>query len=155
MSPFRSVQKSRGKNVTTEEATTADKAEGTTEDSETTGETTDDKAEGTTEDSETTGETTGDKAEGTTEVGPASRNTTTGRARNATTQTLHDEQCVTDAKNHVLLEVEVANVETIAINTTDGRVDGTTEDSETIEADNGNSVAPSTTTIGRARSATT
>ena len=161
MSPFRSVQKSRGKNVTTEEATTADKAEGTTEDSETTGETTDDKAEGTTEDSETTGETTGDKAEGTTEdsetteVGPASRNTTTGRARNATTQTLHDEQCVTDAKNHVLLEVEVANVETIAINTTDGRVDGTTEGSETIEVDNGNSVAPSTTTIGRARSATT
>ena len=124
MSPFRSVQKSRGKNAATG-GTTADKAEGTTEDSETT------------------------------EVGPASRNTTTGRARNATTQTLHDEQCVTDAKNHVLLEVEGANVETIAINTTDGRVDGTTEDSETIEVDNGNSVAPSTTTIGRARSATT
>ena len=31
----------------------------------------------------------------------------------------------------------------------------TTEGSETIEVDNGNSVAPSTTTIGRARSATT
>ncbi len=95
MSPFRSVQKSRGKNVTTEEATTADKAEGTTEDSETTGGTTADKAEGTTEGSETTGETTADK------------------------------------------------------------VDGATEGSEPIEVDKGNSVAPSTTTIGRARSATT
>ena len=102
MSPFRSVQKSRGKNVTTEEATTADKAEGTTEDSETTGETTADKAEGTTEDSETT-----------------------------------------------------ETVEADAINTTEGRVDGITEGSETIEVDNGNSVAPSTTTIGRARSVTT
>ena len=95
MSPFQYVQKSRGKNATTEEATTADKAEGTTVDSETTGETTADKAEGKTVDSETTGETTADKAE------------------------------------------------------------GTTEGSETIEVDNGNSVAPSTTTIGHARSATT
>jgi hypothetical protein len=94
VSPFRCVQKSRGKNAATG-GTTADKAEGTTEDSETTGGTTADKAEGTTEGSETTGETTADK------------------------------------------------------------VDGATEGSEPIEVDKGNSVAPSTTTIGRARSATT
>ena len=121
----------------------------TTEDSETTGEaTTDGKVDVTTEGSETT------------EVVPANRNTMTGHARSARTQTLHDEQCVTDAKNHVRLEVEVANVETTATitteeATTDDRAVETTVDTKTIEVDNANSVAPSTTTIGHAQSATT
>ena len=134
---------------TTGEATTADKVDETTEDSETTGEaTTDGKVDVTTEGSETT------------EVVPANRNTMTGHARSARTQTLHDEQCVTDAKNHVRLEVEVANVETTATitteeATTDDRAVETTVDTKTIEVDNANSVAPSTTTIGHAQSATT
>ena len=94
----------------------------TTEDSETTEEaTTADRVDATTEGSETT------------EVVPANKNTMTGHARSARTQTLHDERCVTDAKNHVLLEVEVANVETIATITTEGvatddKADETTED---------------------------
>ena len=76
----------------------------------------------------------------------------TGHAQNATTQTLHDEQCVTGAKNHVLLEVEVASVETIATSTTG---EATTEEEMTNEGDNANSVAPSTITIGHAQNATT
>ena len=134
---------------TTGEATTAVRVDATTEGSETTGEaTTAGKVDATTEGSETT------------EVVPANKNTMTGHARSAKTQTLHDEQCVTDAKNHVLLEAEVANVETIATITTeeaatDDRAVETTVDTKTIEADNANSVAPSTTTIGHARSVTT
>jgi len=128
---------------------TDDKADEITEDSETTEEaTTDDKVDATTEGSETT------------EAVPDNRNTTIGHAQSATTQTLHDEPYVTDAKNLVLLEVEVANVETIATNTTEGgatddRAVETTVDTKTIEVDNGNSVALSTITIGHARSATT
>ena len=115
---------------TTEEATTAGRVDETTEGSETT------------------------------EVVPANKNTMTGHARSARTQTLHDERCVTDAKNHVLLEVEVANVETIATITTEGvatddKADATTVDTKSIEVDNANSVAPSTITIGHAQSATT
>jgi len=121
----------------------------TTEGSETTEEaTTDDKVDATTEGSETT------------EAVPDNRNTTIGHAQSATTQTLHDEPYVTDAKNLALLEVEVENVETIATNTTEGvatddKAVETTVDTKTIEVDNGNSVAPSTITIGHARSATT
>ena len=134
---------------TTETVATADKVDTTTEGSETT-ETvaTAGKVDATTEGSETT------------EVVPANRNTMTGHARSAKTQTLHDEQCVTDAKNHVQLEVEVANAETIATitteeATTDDRAVETTVDTKTIEVDNANSLEPSTTTIGHARSATT
>ena len=134
---------------TTETGATAVRVDATTEGSETTGEaTTAGKVDATTEGSETT------------EVVPANRNTMTGHARSAKTQTLHDEQCVTDAKNHVLLEAEAANVETIATitteeATTDDRAVETTVDTKTIEADNANRVAPSTTTIGHARSVTT
>ena len=134
---------------TTEEVTTAGKVDETTEGSETTEEaTTAGKVDETTEGSETT------------EVVPANKNTMTGHARSARTQTLHDEQCVTDAKNLVLLEPEVANVETIATITTEGvatddKADATTVDTKTIEVDNANSVAPSTITIGHAQSATT
>ena len=114
---------------------TDDRADETIEGSETTGEaTTDDKADETTEGSETT------------EVDLANRNTTTGHAQSATTQTLHAEPCATGAKNHVLLEVEEANVEAMA--------DRTIEEAMTTEVDNGSSVAPSTTTIGHVQSAT-
>jgi hypothetical protein len=73
---------------------------------------------------------------------------------------LHDEPYAIDAKNLVLLEVEVASAETIATNTTEGgatadRVGETTADTKTIEVGNGNSVAPSTITIGHVRSVTT
>ena len=73
---------------------------------------------------------------------------------------MHDEPYAIDAKNLVLLEVEVASAETIATNTTEGgatadRVGETTADTKTIEVGNGNSVAPSTTTIGHVRSVTT
>ena len=120
---------------TTETATTDDRADETIEGSETTEEaTTDDKADETIEDSETT------------EVDLANRNTTTGHAQSATTQTLHAEPCATGAKNHVLLEVEEANVEAMA--------DRTIEEAMTTEVDNGSSVAPSMTTIGHVQSAT-
>ena len=126
---------------TTGEATTDGKVDATTEGSETTEKaTTDGKVDATTDTSETTG------------VVLANRNTMTGHAQNATTQTLHDEQCVTGAKNHVLLEVEVASVETIATSTTG---EATTEEEMTNEGDNANSVAPSTITIGHAQNATT
>ena len=95
---------------------------------------TDDKADETIEDSETT------------EVDLANRNTTTGHAQSATTQTLHAEPCATGAKNHVLLEAEEANVETMA--------DSTIDEAMTTEVDNGSNVAPSTTTIGHVQSAT-
>ena len=73
---------------------------------------------------------------------------------------MHDEPYAIDAKNLVLLEVEVASAETIATNTTEGgatadRVGETTADTKTIEVGNGNSVAPSTITIGHVRSVTT
>ena len=120
---------------TTETATTDDRADETIEGSETTEEaTTDDKADETIEGSETT------------EVDLANRNTTTGHAQSATTQTLHAEPCATGAKNHVLLEVEEANVEAMA--------DRTIEEAMTTEVDNGSSVAPSMTTIGHVQSAT-
>jgi hypothetical protein len=120
---------------TTETATTDDRADETIEGSETTEEaTTDDKADETIEGSETT------------EVDLANRNTTTGHAQSATTQTLHAEPCATGAKNHVLLEVEEANVEAMA--------DRTIEEAMTTEVDNGRSVAPSMTTIGHVQSAT-
>ena len=84
----------------------------------------------------------------------------TGHARSAKTQTLHDEPYAIDAKNLVLLEVEVASAETIATNTTEGgatadRVGETTADTKTIEVGNGNSAAPSKITIGHVRSVTT
>ena len=120
---------------TTETATTDDRADETIEGSETTEEaTTDDKADETIEGSETT------------EVVLANRNTTTGHAQSATTQTLHAEPCATGAKNHVLLEAEEANVETMA--------DSTIDEAMTTEVDNGSSVAPSMTTIGHVQSAT-
>ncbi len=114
---------------------TDDKADETIEGLETTETaTTDDRADETIEGSETT------------EVDLANRNTTTGHAQSATTQTLHAEPCATGAKNHVLLEVEEANVEAMA--------DRTIEEAMTTEVDNGSSVAPSMTTIGHVQSAT-